>query len=78
MYNELTSAFSLFKLAEENTNLDIMNLLKDQYSGIDDTVEFIHNSKDIGQTGNFVQELLLLESKLHKEISDFNDLNTNF
>ena len=75
LYNELNSAFSLFKLAEENTNLDLVTLIHDQYAGFGPSAEFIQHSQNLGQSGQFVQELLLLEAQLHREIQDFSQLN---
>ena len=75
LYNELNSAFSLFKLAEENTNLDLVTLIHDQYAGFGPSAEFILHSQNLGQSGQFVQELLLLEAQLHREIQDFSQLN---
>ena len=75
LYNELNSAFSLFKLAEENTNLDFVTLIHDQYAGFGPSAEFIQHSQNLGQSGQFVQELLLLEAQLHREIQDFSQLN---
>ena len=71
LYNELDSAFSLFKLAEDNTNLDLVTLLQDQYAGVGPSAEFIQHSQDFGQSGQFVHELLILEAELHQEISGF-------
>ena len=75
LFNELNSAFSLFKLAEENTNLDLVTLIHDQYAGFGPSAEFIQHSQNLGQSGQFVQELLLLEAQLHREIQDFSQLN---
>ena len=75
LYNELNSAFSLFKLAEENTNLDLVTLIHDQYAGFGPSAEFIQHSQNLWQSGQFVQELLLLEAQLHREIQDFSQLN---
>ena len=75
LYNELNSAFSLFKLAEENTNLDLVTLIHDQYAGFGPSAEFIQHSQNLGQSGQFVHELLLLEAQLHREIQDFSQLN---
>ena len=74
LYNELNSAFSLFRVAEDNTNLDLVTLLQDQYSGLGPSAEFLQNSQDFGQSGQFVHELLLLEAKLHQEINGFSQL----
>ena len=75
LYNELNSAFSLFKLAEENTNLDLVTLIHDQYAGFGPSAEFIQHSQNLGQSGQFVQELRLLEAQLQREIQDFSQLN---
>ncbi len=75
LYHELNSAFSLFKLAEENTNLDLVTLIHDQNAGFGPSAEFIQHSQYLGQSGQFVQELLLLEAQLHREIQDFSQLN---
>jgi hypothetical protein len=75
LFNELNSAFSLFRLAEENSNLDLITLIHDQYAGLGSSAEFIQYSQDLGQTGQFVQELLLLEAQLQREIQGFSQLN---
>ncbi|MGA1597832.1 MAG: hypothetical protein ACO4AU_02195 [bacterium] len=67
--DELDSALRLIKLAEKNPDLDLVQLLQEEYGGTSSlTPEFINNSSEWGQAGPFVQELLLLESSLREEI----------
>ncbi len=67
--DELDSALRLIRLAEKNPELDLVQLLQEEYGGTATlTPDFLNNSAEWGQAGPFVQELLLLESSLREEI----------
>ena len=74
LFNELNSAFNLLRLAEENPNLDLITLIHDQYAGFGPSSEFIQNTQELGQSGQFIQDLLLLEVQLQREIQEFSQL----
>lgn len=68
IYDELTSAMRLLELAEQNQEMDLETLLKDQYAELRISTDYISQTLDIGTSGQLIQELLILESSLRADI----------
>ncbi len=71
IYAELSSALNLLKLAENNPEMDLVTLLKDEWISASESAEYVNQSEELGTAGQFVQDLLLLETSLKRDISDF-------
>jgi hypothetical protein len=67
--DELTSAISLLQLAEKNPELDLGTLLKNEYQDMQQSTEYVNQTVDLGVSGQFIQELLVLETELRKDIA---------
>ena len=69
IYDELNSALKLLEVAEQNPEMDLATFLNDQYSHLETSTEFVSQTIDMADSGKFVQELLLIETDLKKEIA---------
>ncbi len=70
IFDELTSAARLLEVAEQNPEMDLANLLKDQYSNLHSSTDFVTQTVDLANSGQFIQELLVLESSLKEDIAN--------
>ncbi|MGK5092675.1 hypothetical protein WDW89_11760 [Deltaproteobacteria bacterium TL4] len=68
LYDELSSAIKLLEIAEQNPELDIITLLKNQYGDTQVSVHYLSQTSDLNHSGQLIQDLLLLESELRADI----------
>lgn len=69
IYDEIRSSMSLLTLAEQNPHMDLMNLIEDEYKRVNVSSEYVSKTMDLGNSGKFIQDLLILETNLRSEIS---------
>lgn len=72
--DELASAQRLIQITDQHADIDLGNLLADQASELNPSAEYIANTVEMGQTGQFVQDLLVLEADLRKELGTLSGL----
>ncbi len=69
IFDELNSAAKLLEVAEQNPEMDLATLLNDQYTNLHTSSEYVSQTVDIANSGQFVQELLVIETSLKKDIA---------
>jgi hypothetical protein len=68
--DELHSAIRLLQLAEKNPELDLVQLLRNEYQeDIQRSSEYVNQTVDLGASGQFIHELLVLETNLRQDIA---------
>ena len=68
--DELHSAIRLLQLAEKNPELDLVQLLRNEYQeDIQRSSEYVSQTVDLGASGQFIHELLVLETNLRQDIA---------
>lgn len=67
--NELSSAVKLLEVAEAHTDMDLASLLNDQYGQMQSSTEFVSQTVDFANSGQFVQDLLIIETSLRDDIA---------
>ncbi|MBF0238261.1 MAG: hypothetical protein HQM12_11195 [SAR324 cluster bacterium] len=70
IYDELRSALNLLDIAERNPDVDLVSLLKDKYESSHESADYIAQTADLAGSGELIQELLLLETELHREMKN--------
>lgn len=69
IHDELNSATKLLEVAEQHPEMDLATLLNNQYAHWQASSEFVSQTVDIADSGKFVQELLVIETALKKDIA---------
>lgn len=69
IFDELSSAVKLLEVAEEHPEMDLATLLSDKYAHLQSASDFVAQTVDIGNSGQFVQDLLIIETSLKKDIA---------
>lgn len=77
IYDELKSATKLLEVAEQNPEMDLATLLNDQYNHLQTSSEYVSQTIDIANSGKFVQELLVIETALKKDIAHLSQQKKN-
>ncbi|MBF0278237.1 MAG: hypothetical protein HQM13_10615 [SAR324 cluster bacterium] len=77
IYDELNSAIKLLDVAEQNPDMDLATLLSDQYTNLHTSSEYVSQTVDIANSGQFVQELLVIETSLKEDIANLSKQNEN-
>lgn len=68
--DELHSAIRLLQLAEKNPELDLVQLLRNEYQeDVHRSSEYVNQTVDLGASGQFIHELLVLETNLRQDIA---------
>ena len=68
--DELHSAIRLLQLAEKNPELDLVQLLRNEYQeDMQRSSEYVNQTVDLGASGQFIHELLVLETNLRQDIA---------
>ena len=67
--DELSSAFRLLELAEQDAEIDLVRLMRDEYGGLPLNAAYLNQSADLGQAGQLVHDLLCFESALRDDLA---------
>ena len=67
--DELSSAFQLLALAEQDAEIDLVRLMRDEYGGLPLNTDYLDQSADLGQAGQLVYDLLCFESALRDDLA---------
>ena len=67
--DELSSAFRLLELAEQDAEIDLVRLMRDEYGGLPLNADYLNQSADLGQAGQLVHDLLCFESALRDDLA---------
>ncbi|MBF0286923.1 MAG: hypothetical protein HQM14_03825 [SAR324 cluster bacterium] len=78
IFDELSSAAKLLEVAEQHPDMDLATLLNDEYAHLHASSEYVSETVDIANSGQFVQELLVIETTLKSEITDLSKQKINF
>lgn len=69
IHDELSSAFRLLELAEQDAEIDLVRLMRDEYGGLSLNAEYLDQSADLGQAGQLVHDLLRFETSLRDDLA---------
>ncbi len=78
IFDELSSATRLLEVAEQHPDMDLATLLNDEYAHLHSSSEYVSETVDIANSGQFVQELLVIETTLKNEITNLSQQKMNF
>ena len=70
LYNEINSAISLFKVAEENPEFDLIGSLQDDSYHFQEMGTYLNDASDLASSSQFIHELLVIEAQLHQKLQD--------
>jgi len=77
IFDELNSAARLLEVAEQNPEMDLATLLNNQYTNLQTSSEYVSQTVDIANSGQFVQELLVIETSLKEDIAQLSRQKKN-
>ena len=67
--DELSSAFQLLALAEQDAEIDLVRLMRDEYGGLPLNIDYLDQSANLGQAGQLVHDLLCFETTLRDDLA---------
>ena len=68
IFNSVNSAIKLLELAEQHRDLDLADLVRNQYHAADLSAEYISDAVELDSSGQFIQDLLVIENDLRTEL----------
>ena len=70
IFNAVNSAIKLLELAEQHHELDLADLVHNQYQTSSFSAEYIADAVELDSSGQLIQDLLVIENDLRSELMD--------
>ncbi len=70
IFNAINSAIKLLEIAEHHQELDLADLVRNQFHASDWSAEYISDAVELDSSGQFIQDLLVIENDLRTELMD--------